>query len=115
MRPESNPISNETLALINEKRRLRRQYSQQKDPAVKTPINQLQRSKKLLTMSGTINSGLKFFSYILPIKALLGMLARLPWGRRDVLGSMNGKYEGVYVKYASLIVSCQWIKVVITT
>ena len=29
------------------------------------------------------------------IKALLGMLARLPWGRRDVLGSMNGKYEGV--------------------
>ena len=40
------------------------------------------------------------------IKALLGMLARLPWGRSDVLGLMNGKYEGVYVKYASLIVSC---------
>ena len=33
------------------------------------------------------------------------MLARLPWGRRDVLGSMNEKYEGVSVKYASLIVS----------
>ena len=33
-------------------------------------------------------------------KALLGMLARLPWGRRNVLGLMNGKYEGVYVKYA---------------
>ena len=48
------------------------------------------------------------------IKALLGMLARLPWGRSDVLGLMNGKYEGVYVKYASLIVSCHWIKVFIT-
>ena len=48
------------------------------------------------------------------IKALLGMLARLPWGRRDVLGSMNGKYEGVSVKYASLIVSCHRIKVFIT-
>ena len=35
------------------------------------------------------------------VKALLGMLARLPWGRRDMLGSMNGKYEGVSVKYAS--------------
>ena len=34
------------------------------------------------------------------IKALLGMLARLPWGRRDVLGSINGKYEGVSVKHA---------------
>ena len=31
-RPESNPISNETLALIKEKRKLRRQYSQMKDP-----------------------------------------------------------------------------------
>ena len=50
----------------------------------------------------------------LKIKALLGMLARLPWGRRDMLGSMNGKYEGVSVKYASLIVSCHWIKVFIT-
>ena len=48
------------------------------------------------------------------IKALLGMLARLPWGRRNVLGLMNGNYEGVYVKYASLIVSCHWIKVFIT-
>ena len=48
------------------------------------------------------------------IKALLGMLARLPWGRRDVLGSTTGKYEGVSVKYASLIVSCHWIKVFIT-
>ena len=32
------------------------------------------------------------------IKVLLGMLARLPWGRRGMLGSMNGKHEGVYVK-----------------
>ena len=42
VRPESNPISNETLAL----RKLRRQYSQRKDPAVKTRINQLQKQVK---------------------------------------------------------------------
>ena len=46
VRPESNPISNETLVLIKEKRRLRRQYSQMKDPAVKTRINQLQKQVK---------------------------------------------------------------------
>ena len=46
VRPESNPISNETLALIEETRRLRRQYSQKKDPAVKTRINQLQKQVK---------------------------------------------------------------------
>ena len=46
MRPASNPISNETLALIKEKRKLRRQYSQMKDPAVKTHISQLQKQVK---------------------------------------------------------------------
>ena len=46
VRPESNPISNETLALIKEKRRLRRQYSQKKDLATKTRINQLQKQVK---------------------------------------------------------------------
>ena len=46
VRPESNPISHETLALIKEKRKLRRQYSQKKDPAVKTRINQLQKQVK---------------------------------------------------------------------
>ena len=46
MRPESNPISDGTLALIKEKRRLRRQYSQKKDPAIKTRINQLQKPVK---------------------------------------------------------------------
>ena len=46
MRPKSNPISNETLALIKEKRRLRRQYSQKKDPATKARINQLQKQVK---------------------------------------------------------------------
>ena len=46
VRSESNPISDETLALIKEKRRLRRQYSQIKDPAVKTRINQLQKQVK---------------------------------------------------------------------
>ena len=43
MRPESNPISDETLALIKEKRR---QYFQKKDPAIKTRINQLQKQVK---------------------------------------------------------------------
>ena len=46
MRPERNPISDETLALIKKKRKLRRQYSQMKDPAVKTRINQLQKQVK---------------------------------------------------------------------
>ena len=46
VRSESNPISDETFALIKEKRRLRRQYSQNKDPAVKTHINQLQKQVK---------------------------------------------------------------------
>ena len=46
VRHESNPISNETLALIKEKCKLRRQYSQSKDPAVKTRINQLQKQVK---------------------------------------------------------------------
>ena len=46
VRPESNPISNATLALIKEKRRLRRQYSQKKDLAIKTRINQLQKQVK---------------------------------------------------------------------
>ena len=46
MRPERNPISDETKVLINEKRKLRRQYSQKKDPATKKRINQLQKQVK---------------------------------------------------------------------
>ena len=46
-RPESQPISEETLALIKEKCRLRRQYSQAHDPLVKTRINQLQKEIKV--------------------------------------------------------------------
>ena len=46
VRTERNPISDETLALIKEKCRLRRQYSQLKDPAVKTHISQLQKQVK---------------------------------------------------------------------
>ena len=45
-RPESQPISDETLALIKEKRKLRRQYSQAHDPLVKTRVNQLQKEVK---------------------------------------------------------------------
>ena len=46
MRTEGKPISEETLAIIKEKRRLKRQYSQIKDPAVKTSINQLRKQVK---------------------------------------------------------------------
>ena len=46
VRSESNPISDETIALIKEKRRLRRHYPQNKDPALKTRINQLQKQVK---------------------------------------------------------------------
>ena len=45
-RPENQPISEETLALIKEKHRLRRQYFQAHDPLVKTRINQLQKEIK---------------------------------------------------------------------
>ena len=45
-RPESQPVSEESLALIKKKRRLRRQYSQAHDPLVKTRINQLQKEIK---------------------------------------------------------------------
>ena len=31
-----------------------------------------------------------------------------------ILGSMDGKHGGVYVEYVSLMVSCYWIKVLIT-
>ena len=43
---ESNPISVKTVALIKEKRRLRRQYCQINDSAVKTCIIQLQKQIK---------------------------------------------------------------------
>ena len=46
-RPESQPVSDETLALIKEKRRLRWQYSQAHDPLVKTRINQLQKEIRI--------------------------------------------------------------------
>ena len=45
-RSESNPISDETIVLIKEKRRRRRQYSQNKDQAVMTRINKLQKQIK---------------------------------------------------------------------
>ena len=45
-RPESQPASDETLALIKQKRRRRRQYSQAHDPLAKTRTNQLQKEIK---------------------------------------------------------------------
>ena len=46
LRSERNAISDETIVRIKEKRRLRKQYSWNKDPAVKTRINQLQKQVK---------------------------------------------------------------------
>ena len=45
-RPESQPVLEESLALIKDKHRLRRQYSQAHDILVKTRINQLQKEIK---------------------------------------------------------------------
>ena len=45
-RPESKPLSDETLVLIKDKHRLRWQYSQAHDPLVKTRISQLQKEIK---------------------------------------------------------------------
>ena len=64
VRPESNPISDETKALIKEKRRLRRQYSQKKDPATKTRINQLQKQVKEELRIESLVSWEKFCSSI---------------------------------------------------
>ena len=44
--PESQPVSEESLALIKEKRRPSPQYSHAHDPFVKTHINQLQKEIK---------------------------------------------------------------------
>ena len=44
--PDSQPVSKESLALIKEKRRLRRQYFQAHDPLVKTRTDQLQKEIK---------------------------------------------------------------------
>ena len=45
-RTESQPVSEESLALIKEKRRLRWQYCQAHDPLVKMRIDQLQKEIK---------------------------------------------------------------------
>ena len=64
MRPGSNPISDETLVLIKEKRRLRSQYSQNKDPAIKTHINQLQKQVKEELKAESLVSWEKFCNSI---------------------------------------------------
>ena len=46
-RPASQPVLNQTLVLIKEKRRLRRQYSQAHDPLIKTCIKQLQKELRI--------------------------------------------------------------------
>ena len=62
VRSESNQISDETIALIKEERRLRRHYSQNKDPPVKTRINQLQKQVKEELKTESLVSWEKFCS-----------------------------------------------------
>ena len=77
MRSESNPISYETIALIEEKCRLRRQYSQNKDPAVKTHINQLQKQFEEELRVETKASWEKFCNFVsLMIQESLGAKSR---------------------------------------
>ena len=64
MRSESNPISEENIALIKEKCRLRRHYSQNKDPAVETRINQLQKQVKEELKIESLDSWEKFCSSV---------------------------------------------------
>ena len=64
VRSESNPISDETIALIKKKHRLRRHYSQNKGPAVKTHINQLQKQVKKELKIGSLVSWEKFCNSI---------------------------------------------------
>ena len=64
VRSESNPISDETIALIKEKRRLRRHHSQNKDPAIKTRINQLQKQVKEELKLESLVSWEKFYNSI---------------------------------------------------
>ena len=64
MRPESNPISDETLVLIKEEHRHRRQYSQKKHPAIKMRINQLQKQVKEELKVGSLVSWEKFCNSI---------------------------------------------------
>ena len=88
LRPENNPISNETLELINEKRRLRRQYPQINDPAVKTHINQLQKQVKEELKVGSLVNWEKFCNSIslenIPSESWLKIKNFLkPKGQRD--------------------------------
>ena len=63
-RPGSQPVSDETLALIKEKRRLRRQCFQAHDPLVRAHINQLQKEIKDDLRMGSRASWEKFCSDI---------------------------------------------------
>ena len=63
-RPKSQPVSEESFALIKEKGRLRRQYSQAHDPLVKTCINQLQKEIKEKLRIESQASWVKFCSKI---------------------------------------------------
>ena len=64
MRCESNPTSDEAIALINQKLRLRRQYSQNKDQAIKARINQLRKQVKEKRKVESLVSSEKFCNSI---------------------------------------------------
>ena len=56
VRSDSNPISDETMAPIKEKRRLRRQYCQNKYPAIKRAQKQVKDEPRAETQASWKNS-----------------------------------------------------------
>ena len=46
-------------------------------------------------MTSKLKDKLNRFKRSSKIKALLGMLVRLPWGRRDMSRSLNGEHRAV--------------------
>ena len=69
-------------------------------------VGQFAGALKDLLVPGQLSESCLFCDIHGMIKALLGMLARLPWGRRNILASMVGEHGVAYVEYVSLIVSC---------
>ena len=74
--PKACELKTKTLALIKEKRRLRRQYSQINDPTVKTCINQLQKQVKEDFRVESQASWEKFFNSI-SLKSDLGTKSKI--------------------------------------
>ena len=98
MRSESNPISDKTIALIREKRRLRRHYSQNKDLAIKTRINQLQKQVKEELKIESLVSWEKFCNSI-----SLETNSNESWGKIKNLHKPNGQRDYPTLRHANKV------------